>query len=571
MVPVDGQACQRLFMDQQLQIPITGLSAEDFVSRLYTPLAWDAAVQLGDVVAASRLVERALQRAWEERDRFATTHALFQHSEDAARDTVARERQRRLDLARIDGVEGEVVVDDRRHLTPHAVVRRLSGGELARPERPAQDAPGDVQTGRANSRVSRDPEGFTPREGTRPGDTPTTVPHGKVGAPPLPRLAAELTEISVAPPSQPTVVSPAPAPAEGSASSVAVHREYGVGPRALRMAKSEPLRPITDAPRVMPVATEPQAAARPLVRAGVRPARQPRERPHLKSAGIIAQQESPRVPRRVMAVVGGVLVIAVAAWAMSGGESAEDRALSALAVAPTGVTASTQHRDTFRLALGDGSFARLGADASVKAAETFSEGPRTLTLSGPVALTLQSNEEHPVAISAGAHRWITSGGVLAFSEEAGRVLLAVDSGVVHLVLDTARVEVVAGSAMAVNAGGAMAPLDDAARSAAFGWRRDRLQLREVPLQTIREKVLQWFDVDVQLMVRQSPAAVASVDVPLSSVDSLVAALETVGQGRAVREGKTIVVGAAPRPVSAGRPRAAGNRPLNIQVPKPVIP
>ena len=59
---------------------VDSLTAEQFVDRLYTSLAWDAAVRLGDVVVASRLVERALQRAWHERDRFATADALVRHA-----------------------------------------------------------------------------------------------------------------------------------------------------------------------------------------------------------------------------------------------------------------------------------------------------------------------------------------------------------------------------------------------------------------------------------------------------------------------------------------------------------
>lgn len=87
-------------------LPISAIPVERFVERLYAPLAWEATVQLGDPAVASRLVERVLHRAWDERERFATFDALFRHVQDAALSAIRREAERRRDLTRFDGEHG---------------------------------------------------------------------------------------------------------------------------------------------------------------------------------------------------------------------------------------------------------------------------------------------------------------------------------------------------------------------------------------------------------------------------------------------------------------------------------
>jgi hypothetical protein len=83
---------------------IAALAAQQYVDQLYASLAWDATIQLGDAALASRLVERVLRRAWNERERFATVDAFLRHASDASREAIAREAERVLAIIASGGV-----------------------------------------------------------------------------------------------------------------------------------------------------------------------------------------------------------------------------------------------------------------------------------------------------------------------------------------------------------------------------------------------------------------------------------------------------------------------------------
>ena len=301
-----------------------------------------------------------------------------------------------------------------------------------------------------------------------------------------------------------------------------------------------------------------------------------RERPHLKSAGIIAEAEGPRLsPRTIGAIGGGVALLAALAWVVSGSGPADEAPLAALSAPLSGAASNTAHGRSADLALPDGSTARLAADASAQASGTFGDGVRALTISGPVALSLVVDEDRPVAIGIGTQRWVTDGGTMAFIQELGRTLVKVDSGSIELVSDTARARIDAGQAVAADAAGAVTPLDESARDAAFAWRSGRLQLRDIPPLLLRERALQWFDVDLAFRGALSPASVMSLNVPLGAPDSLVAAIAAAGWGNVERRGREVTISAATaRQAPPARRTARPRLPTTFNVPAPktvVIP
>lgn len=110
-------------------LPIAAIPVERFVERLYASLAWEATVRLGDAAIASRLVERVLHRAWDERDRFATFDALYRHVQDAALAAVAAEAVRRRDVTRFDGERNDhPVPGSLESMSLDAVRQRIADG-----------------------------------------------------------------------------------------------------------------------------------------------------------------------------------------------------------------------------------------------------------------------------------------------------------------------------------------------------------------------------------------------------------------------------------------------------------
>lgn len=79
----------------------------------------------------------------------------------------------------------------------------------------------------------------------------------------------------------------------------------------------------------------------------------------------------------------------------------------------------------------------------------------------------------------------------------------------------------------------------------FAWRRGRLQVRDATILALRERVQQWFGVDVRIASPRAASERISLHVPLASADSLIAALALLGDGKIERSGTEITVGVAP--------------------------
>ncbi len=113
------------------------LTVERYVAALYPRLAWEGTVRLGDAATAGRLVERVLYRAWNERDRFATTEALLKHAQESALGAIAREEERRLAVTRFDADETAAGMPGDLHLlSMDAVLGRLREGRRPTPSVP---------------------------------------------------------------------------------------------------------------------------------------------------------------------------------------------------------------------------------------------------------------------------------------------------------------------------------------------------------------------------------------------------------------------------------------------------
>lgn len=468
------------------QLPVAAIPVERFVERLYAPLAWEATVRLGDPAIASRLVERELHRAWEERERFATFDALYRHVQDAALAAIQREADRRRDVTRFDGDHAHAPVPGSLDaMSVDAVRRRI-----------------------AESR------------------TPVTTP------------AAVIAVTAVVPPATPA----APAPAV-AASPV----------RPLPRPSQKPRISMSSTRIDTPVAA--RVAAPP-------PARTSRA---TGSMSRFAQATEPQFQltedQKKFAIGGGVIVLAIVATLALRGPSAGDpqaRAFAALTDS-TGPAHQSARAEVKEVPLVEGSAARLGAGASVAINTSFGDGARALRVQGPVSLSLKSDSSALAAIQMGTQRFITAGAVVAFAEDsAGRVLVQVDSGDVVLVRDSIRVRLTEGSVVRIGTGSPM-PITRDQRNAAFGWRQGRLQLSDESLGAIADAIKQWFNLDVRYPMDRAPTETASINVPLGSRDSLVAALETALRLRADVSGDRITL----KPAAQAQPsRRAAAPPTN---------
>ncbi len=504
---------------QQLRESVASVSADRFVARLYASLAWEATIAIGDAALGSRLVERVLRQAWEDRERFASSDALFLQSRDAARNAIRAEADRRRSVTQLDGsderaaVPGSLAV-----MSPEAVLRRLAGN-------------GDAVA------------------------VPSATRAIEFGALDDVRLVAATASLNS------TAMYPTPA---ASAPGTAAHRP----PPAAAMpvpAMPVPAMPVPAMPvPAMPVPAMPARRRRvpgaPRNGGGANGAYSP-----MHFAARIRDAAAPRLSPRVIAIGAVVLaIVLLVGWLILGRANAEEQALAALAGEFENASA-TQRGERASVTLADGSLARLGAAASLRASTAFGESERGLQLKGPVSVSLVSDPEHPVAISAGNHVWVTTGAVAAFDQSGDRSLVMVDSGSVELVLTDSRQRVTAGSAVRVGASGELTSLDDSERARSFSWRTGRLRLSNVNLAEVRGEILTWFDRDLKFGAGSTPDMVVSLDVPLDATDSLVTAMQRSTGASVTTSGRTIEISAA-RPeasaptVNRARPRSTQRRP-----------
>lgn len=523
---------------------IAVFTADRFVEGLYASLAWEATIQLGDAAISSRLVERVLRRAWDERDRFATADALLRHARDAARDAIAREAERRLDVTKFDDdtqrmlpLPGDLhamsAVEVHRRLVEHGSATGI--GVVAPPTIAPAFAPAAPAASAASAPSASPAASFSPAAS-----------------------AARSSEVT----GGPSLAMPS-ASAHASSSTVA-HVDATRVARGRSTPATAPVV-VTDAPRRIVATREPAVGTGAARSSDVRRSSAVRERPHLRAASFITHEDRKGFrPRVVAGALALVAVCAVLAWKALGGDSAESVAIAALD-APSGASGATKDGEQLTLALPGGSIARLGAGASIKASATFGDGARALTIAGPVSVSVADREGAPVAFGTGAHRWVMHEGVVAFAPDGERLLAKVDSGVVTFVAGKNRTSIESGRTVAVSADGSIVPVEGAAQDEAFSWQRGRLQLRGASMLQLRERIQQWYGLDVRFASPRASSERVTLDVPLEPADSLLAALATLGGGEIERAGGVVTVGltqAKPARRTAASPRPRGRESLS---------
>ncbi|MBK8060728.1 MAG: hypothetical protein IPK33_23385 [Gemmatimonadetes bacterium] len=523
---------------------IAVFTADRFVEGLYASLAWEATIQLGDAAISSRLVERVLRRAWDERDRFATADALLRHARDAARDAITREAERRLDVTKFDDdtqrmlpLPGDLhamsAVEVHRRLVEHGSATGI--GVVAPPTIAPAFAPAAPAASAASAPSASPAASFSP------------------GA-----SAARSSEVT----GGPSLAMPS-ASAHASSSTVA-HVDATRVARGRSTPATAPVV-VTDAPRRIVATPEPAVGTGAARSSDVRRSSAVRERPHLRAASFITHEDRKGFrPRVVAGALALVAVCAVLAWKALGGDSAESVAIAALD-APSGASGATKDGEQLTLALPGGSIARLGAGASIKASATFGDGARALTIAGPVSVSVADREGAPVAFGTGAHRWVMHEGVVAFAPDGERLLAKVDSGVVTFVAGKNRTSIESGRTVAVSADGSIVPVEGAAQDEAFSWQRGRLQLRDASMLQLRERIQQWYGFEVRFASPRASSERVTLDVPLEPADSLLAALATLGGGEIERAGGVVTVGltqAKPARRTAASPRPRGRESLS---------
>jgi ferric-dicitrate binding protein FerR (iron transport regulator) len=532
---------------------VVELPADRFVEDLFPALAWAATVRLGDPAIASRLVERVMLRAWDERSRFATPESLYQHVRDTAHAAIEQEADRRLDAMRFDESVSIPLPGDLQSMSMQSVQRRLQDRPPRTPNATSPEPPV------VSAAISSAPAV------TAPVTVPVTVPVTALAAPVPPaafHAAAAVSAVTAAvtaPTPEPSVTSPS-APAgrqlfndhSSNGHQENGHHEHGHQSDAHAPGVRSPMVARWAARSVSTPPAPPAFSSATPENGGLRHA--PPTRPHLRSADYIKQHEGKHLPPVVIGAIAVLLVVAlIVVWRVAGASPTIDQALAALSDT-TGVSGATTQAEQADVLLAGGSLVHLGADARLQSSKNFAKGARALRVSGPAVVSVQVDSAKPTAIASGMHRWMTFGVTAAFDQDGARTLVQVDSGAIELVSDSVRAQVLAGSAVSVDAAGAVKALSIAERDAAFAWRAGRLALTSVPAQRVVEEVYQWFGLALRYVPARGASDSLSLDVPLNSADSLVIALG------AERTDKQLTVRTAMEPslpsttaVSAGRP------------------
>jgi len=542
---------------------VVELPADRFVEDLFPSLAWAATVRLADPVMSSRLVERVLRQAWDERARFATPELLYEHVRHAARVAIEREAERRLATVRFDDAASMLVPGDLHAMTVQSVQRRLQAM---------------TSTTAAVARV-------VPAPTAAPvAALPAPVQPKDTAASAAPSAAASVTESRAtvgAPSAQPPVAAPversAPVPAAKpvAASSVAASSVAAPLAAAPSVAAPSAVVPATGEPRPMVArwaaksaaaapasgaadatgAAAPKASGAPSAPRG----RTPFKGSPVHAAHDVAREGGVQMSPRIMGGIGVIVVVAlIAAWRALGSTPADEQAIAALADT-SGVVSATKQAEELDVALPGGGSVHLGSDATLRSSGEFADGARALRITGPVIVRMAVDSTKPTAIASGTLRWLTYGVSAAFDRVGNNLLVQVDSGALELVGDSTRTRVSAGSSVRVDASAVVTALSAAERDEAFAWRTGRLSLTRASDQRIVDEVRQWFGLAVRFAPALTAAESLSVNVPLRAVDSLSAALGVAVGGTVERDGEQLTVSAAPPPPPVVAPKRVSVR------------
>jgi hypothetical protein len=498
---------------------VVELPADRFVEDLFPSLAWAATVRLADPVMSSRLVERVLRQAWDERARFATPELLYEHVRHAARVAIEREAERRLATVRFDDAASMLVPGDLHAMTVQSVQRRLQAM---------------TSTTAAVVRAVPAPDARSAPVVAAPVAAPPVVA-APVAAPPV--VAAPVAAPPVAAP--PVVV-----PAAGEPRPM-------VARWAAKSAAAAPAAGAADATG----AAASKASGAPSGPRG----RTPSKGAHVHAAHDVAREGGVRMSPRIMGGIGVMVVVAlILAWRALGSTPAEEQAIAALADT-FGAMSATKPTEELDVALPGGGSVHLGSDATLRLSSEFADGARALRITGPVIVRMAVDSAKPTAIASRTLRWMTYGVSAAFDRVGNDLLVQVDSGALELVGDSTRTRVSAGSSVRVDASAVVTALSAAERDEAFAWRTGRLSLTRASDQRIVDEVRQWFGLAVRFAPALTAADSLSVNVPLRAVDSLSAALGVAVGGTVERDGQQLTVSAAPPPPPVVAPKRVSVR------------
>jgi hypothetical protein len=509
---------------------VVELPADRFVEDLFPSLAWAATVRLADPVMGSRLVERVLRQAWDDRERFATPELLYEHVRHAARVAIEREAERRLATVRFDEAASMLIPGDLHALTVQSVQRRLQA---------MSSTAAVVRT------VSAPEERSAPVLVAKPVAAPP-VAAPPVAAPPVaaPLVAASpvaAPSVAASPVAAPSVAAkPVAAPSVAASSSVVSATSEPRPTVAKWAAKSAGAAHAAGAADASGAAA-PKASGAPSGPRG----RAPFKGAH--AARDIAREGGVRLSPRIIGGIGVIVVSAlIVAWRVLGSTPADELAIAALSDG-SGMASATKQAEELDVMLPGGGSVHLGSNATLRSSSEFAAGARALRLTGPAIVRMAVDSTKPTAIASGTLRWMTYGVSAAFDRVGNHILVQVDSGALELVGDSTRTLVSAGSSVRVDASAVVTALSAAERDAAFAWRTGRLTLTRESGQRIVDEVTQWFGLAVRFTPALTAAESLSVDVPLRAVDSLSAALGVAVGGTVERDGQQLTVSAAPPP------------------------
>ena len=228
-----------------------------------------------------------------------------------------------------------------------------------------------------------------------------------------------------------------------------------------------------------------------------------------------------------MASIGAIVVIGGIWWANRASNQAAVAQLLAEADAEAVVTRPGQ---SGRVALADGSSARLGAESRLVVVPRFGRDYRTASATGSAAITVAPDNALPLEIRIGDVSVRASAGEFAvrnYADDSLRFVQARAAGVRVLAVGGDR-SLDSGETVAITRAGVVREASAAEAAQYFSWLDGRMVLRDVTVELAAQKLWRWYGIQVTVADSSARDRLISISVPLESSTAAIEAIAAAG-------------------------------------------
>lgn len=247
------------------------------------------------------------------------------------------------------------------------------------------------------------------------------------------------------------------------------------------------------------------------------------------AAAHIAQVSAPRSWRTpiIVASIGAVVVIGGIWWANRASNQAVVAQL--LAEADTGAVV-TRPGQSGRVALADGSSARLAAESRLVVVPRFGKDYRVASASGSAAITVAADNPLTLELRIGDASVRASAGEFAVRNYADDSLRFVQARAasVRVIAAGGDRTLDSGETIAITRAGVMREATAAEASQYFAWLDGRMVLRDVTVALAAQRLWRWYGMDVSVADSSARDRLISISVPLESSTAAIEAIAGAG-------------------------------------------